>query len=74
MLATPAHRGAAKGAWFLARKRAESWVYWIIVDIAAIWLYFSKGIMFVGCLYVVLLGIAIYGFWKWVRERVALAK
>ena len=53
-------------------KRAESWVYWIIVDIAAIWLYFSKGIMFVGCLYVVLLVIAIYGFWKWVRERVAL--
>jgi nicotinamide mononucleotide transporter len=58
--------------WLMARKRAESWVYWIIVDIAAIWLYFSKGIMFVGCLYVVLLGIAIYGFWKWVRERVAL--
>ena len=57
--------------WLMARKRAESWVYWIIVDVAAIWLYFSKGIMFVGCLYVVLLGIAIYGFWKWVRERAA---
>lgn len=58
--------------WLMARKRAESWVYWIIVDVAAIWLYFTKGILFVGWLYVVLLGIASYGFWQWVRERTVI--
>lgn len=55
--------------WLMARKRAESWVYWILVDFAAIWLYFTKGIMFVGWLYVVLLGIALYGFQKWMRDN-----
>jgi nicotinamide mononucleotide transporter len=60
--------------WLMARKRAESWIYWIIVDVVAIWLYFTKGILFVGWLYVVLLGIAIYGYQKWLRDNANTGK
>jgi nicotinamide mononucleotide transporter len=60
--------------WLLARKRAESWIYWIVIDVVAIWLYFTKGILFVGWLYVVLLGIAVYGFQKWVRDNAKTGK
>ena len=54
--------------WLLALRRTESWVYWIIVDIAGIYLYFSKGLAFLGVQYVVLLVIALYGFWSWFRS------
>jgi nicotinamide mononucleotide transporter len=55
--------------WLLTLRRAESWVYWIIVDIAAIYLYFTKGIAFVGLQYIALTGIAIYGLLNWYRLR-----
>jgi len=51
--------------WLLTLKRAESWVYWIIVDLAAIYIYFTKEIVFVGMQYVVLTLMAIYGFIVW---------
>jgi nicotinamide mononucleotide transporter len=51
--------------WLLTLKRAESWIYWIIVDIAAIYVYFTKEIVFIGLQYVVLTGMAIYGFLRW---------
>ena len=32
--------------WLMARKRIESWVYWIIVDVIGIWLYLVKDVRF----------------------------
>ena len=53
--------------WLLTLKRAESWLYWIVVDVAGIYLYFTKGIAFVGLQYVALLGMATYAFGSWQR-------
>ena len=55
--------------WLLTLRRAESWVYWIIVDIAAIYVYFTKGIAFVGLQYIALTLMAVYGFMSW-RQNV----
>lgn len=55
--------------WLMVRKRIESWVFWIIVDLISIWLYFVKGVLFVSLLYVVLLALAIVGFIGWTRAR-----
>ena len=57
--------------WLLARKRIESWVYWIIVDIIGIWLYFVKDVKFLSLLYVILLVIATKGFLEWRARRIA---
>ena len=51
--------------WLMAQKRIESWIYWIIVDALGIWLYFVKDVRFLALLYVVLLGMALNGWWKW---------
>nr|WP_086937470.1 nicotinamide riboside transporter PnuC [Thaumasiovibrio occultus] len=49
----------------LTRKRVESWYYWIVVDVIVIGLYFAKGLVFLTGQYVVLLGVAVYGLWRW---------
>jgi len=49
----------------MARKRIESWVYWIIVDIIGIWLYYVKEVKFISLLYVILLFMAANGLRMW---------
>jgi nicotinamide mononucleotide transporter len=53
--------------WLMARKRIESWNYWIAVDLIGIWLYFVKDVRFVSLLYVILLVLAIKGLGEWRR-------
>jgi nicotinamide mononucleotide transporter len=55
--------------WLLSKKRVESWIYWIVVDVVAIWLYFIKDVKFLSLLYVILLGIAINGYLTWRRTN-----
>jgi nicotinamide mononucleotide transporter len=55
--------------WLLTLRRTETWIYWIIVDLAAIYVYFSKGIMFIGLQYIILTFIAIYGLISWVTRQ-----
>jgi nicotinamide mononucleotide transporter len=55
--------------WLMARKRTESWVYWIVVDVIAIGLYAVKGVMLLALLYVALLIIAVRGLVAWSRSE-----
>ncbi len=55
--------------WLLSKKRVESWIYWIVVDVVAIWLYYIKDVKFLSLLYVILLGIAINGWLTWRRSN-----
>lgn len=54
--------------WLLVRKKVESWVLWVIVDIIGIWLYYTKGVKFISMEYVLFLGLASYGLWSWIKE------
>ncbi len=55
--------------WLMARKRTESWIYWIIVDVIGIGLYAAKDVKFISLLYVVLLALAIRGWIRWMRTN-----
>ncbi len=55
--------------WLMARRRVESWIYWIAVDVVGVWLYAVKNVKFVSLLYVVLLALAMWGYVGWHRER-----
>lgn len=55
--------------WLMARKKVESWIYWVIVDGIGIWLYFVKDVKFISLLYVVLLFMAATGLHSWHRAR-----
>lgn len=55
------------GLWMMARKYAEQWLIWLVVDIVCFVLYFYKAIPFYGVLYGVYSVIAIFGYRKWLR-------
>ena len=52
--------------WMLARKYAEQWIAWFIVDAVCVGLYFYKGIYFYSVLYSVYTVIALFGSRKWI--------
>ncbi len=52
----------------MINKKIESWVFWIIIDVIATYMYFAKEIKFVGVEYAVFCFIAAFGLWNWVRE------
>lgn len=54
--------------YLLAKKRAESWVIWIVVDLIAIWLYLLKGVVFLTLLYCILTIIASLGLRDWSKK------
>lgn len=53
--------------WMLARKYAEQWLAWFIVDAVCVGLYIYKGIYFYAALYAVYTVIALLGYRKWLR-------
>lgn len=65
-----ASASAFTGMWLMTRKKVESWIWWIITNIASIPLYFVKGYVFTSVYYLVLLVLALAGLIEW-RKRIA---
>lgn len=59
---------AFTGMWLMARKKVESWYWWISTNIASIPLYFIKGYIFTSVYYIVLLLLAIAGWIEWKKK------
>lgn len=51
----------------MIRRRVESWILWVAVDVIAIGLYWYKEVPFIALLYVVFLGIATAGLIDWYK-------
>lgn len=58
--------------WLLTRKKLESWLFWIAVDVVAIGVYYYKGLYPTAGLYAVFLFLATAGFWNWSRNSLNL--
>lgn len=52
----------------LAKKKIESWLLWISIDLVGIGLYFMKGIYFLSFQYFIFFGLAMYGFFRWKKQ------
>ncbi len=52
----------------LARRYLENWVLWIIVDLLAIGLYWTKGLQLTAGLYVIFLFLSGLGLYQWARN------
>ncbi|MFC4233054.1 nicotinamide riboside transporter PnuC [Parasediminibacterium paludis] len=63
---------AYTGMWLMAKKKVESWIWWILTNTASIPLYFVKGYVFTSVQYVVLLALAIAGLIEWTNRERAL--
>lgn len=52
-----------------ALRRLECWIVWIVVDLIAIPLYAAKGLQAAAGLYVIYLGLSVWGLIDWQRSR-----
>jgi nicotinamide mononucleotide transporter len=64
---------AYTGMWMMAKKKWESWIWWIVTNSASIPLYFVKGFVFTSVYYLVLLLMAVAGLIEW-KKRMATNK
>jgi nicotinamide mononucleotide transporter len=56
---------AYTGMWLMAKKKVESWVWWIATNLSSIPLYFIKGYAFTSVQFIILLILAIAGWQSW---------
>ena len=68
-----ASAAAFTGMWLMTRKKLESWIWWIITNMASMPLYFSKGYIFTAVYYFILLILAILGYIEWRKKADAHA-
>lgn len=59
---------AFTGMWLMAKKKIESWYWWLATNIASIPLYFVKGLVFTSVYYIVLFIMAIFGLIEWKKR------
>jgi nicotinamide mononucleotide transporter len=63
---------AYTGMWLMAKKKVESWYWWILTNCASIPLYFTKGLVFTSFQYFVLLVLAVMGLFEWMKKAKAV--
>ena len=63
-----ASASAYTAMWLMAKKKVESWFWWVLTNIASIPLYFIKGYTFTSVQFIVLLTLAIAGWIEWSRK------
>ena len=63
-----ASASAYTAMWLMAKKKVESWIWWIITNITSIPLYFIKGYAFTSFQFIVLLILAIAGLITWNKK------
>ena len=51
--------------WLMARRKIESWIFWIIGDLITVPLYFYKGLTISSIQYIIFLILAILGYVSW---------
>lgn len=59
---------AFTGMWLMAKKKVESWYWWLLTNITSIPLFFVKGLVFTSVYYAVLLVMAFFGLSEWKRK------
>lgn len=59
---------AFTGMWLMAKKKVESWYWWIATNIASIPLYFVKQLVLTSIFYSILLVMAFFGLSEWKRR------
>jgi nicotinamide mononucleotide transporter len=52
----------------LTRRYIYNWIFWIVVDVVAIFIYFQKGLLPTATLYFVFLIMSIAGYVSWAKQ------
>jgi nicotinamide mononucleotide transporter len=60
--------GAVITTWMVARKILENWLYWLVIDSAAIFLYIDRGLYLTALLMLMYVVLAVMGWFMWQSE------
>lgn len=66
--------GSFVTTWMVVRRIIENWLYWIVVDAAGAWLFYSQGMLPTTLLFIIYLGIVVRGYFVWRREQALQSK
>lgn len=66
-----ASAAAFTGMWLMTQKKVESWYWWLLTNITAVPLYYTKGLALTSLYYLVLTVLAVSGLRKWKKEAFA---
>lgn len=61
--------GSVLTTFMVARRVIENWLYWIVVDGTAAYLYFTRGLHATAALFVLYVFMVIYGYCHWRRQQ-----
>lgn len=53
--------------YLMVHKVLENWLYWIVIDSLAIFLYWQNGYFATVLMFILYLAVAVYGYWNWYR-------
>lgn len=60
--------------WMVARKILQSWLYWIVIDLVAMWLFSERGLYLYALLFLLYSLIAVIGHFQWSRKYLSQQK
>lgn len=60
--------GAVLTTWMVTRKVLENWLYWLVVDTAAVFLYIDRGLYLTAVLMMLYVVLAAIGWFMWLAE------
>lgn len=63
---------AFTGMWLMAKKKTESWYWWIATNVTSVPLYYIKGYVLTSVFYAVLLILAVFGLTEWKQKEKAV--
>ncbi|GGF72574.1 nicotinamide riboside transporter PnuC [Alteromonas lipolytica] len=52
----------------VAHKVLQNWLYWLVINTAAVFLYWQSGLILSACLFLGYVGFSLYGYSQWKRE------
>ena len=61
--------------WLVVQKYLANWIYWIVINTAAVWLYASQSLYFTSILFCLYVLMSVYGWKSWratLRDNIAL--
>lgn len=56
---------AVFATYLIAQRVLENWLYWVVIDLVSIYLYVEKALYPTVLLFIIFIGVAVYGYLKW---------
>lgn len=62
------------GMWFMAKRRIENWIFWIIGDLVCIPMFIYKGLVITSIQYFIFTILAIFAYFEWKNQYAKTVK